>query len=192
MGTTYKGLYEPATSETNWTATVNGNFTALADGVGKLFLPASTGFNQAGAGPIVAGTFPNQVWYFALADGVSAGAVWLFQFPSIGQPSATFTVRPYWYAAASDNTTAKVRWQMDAKNLDVVAGGVLGAGTTIAWTGDAGPHLGATPYFETGTVSTGLSVPPANTIRLAVQRIGADAADGYAGEARLLGVQLSF
>jgi hypothetical protein len=189
MGTNYKGLYLPVTSEVGWQTLINDNFSTLIDLAGTQYLPAAVGLNEAGTAPSVGGTFPNQYRVHVLPNGSTAGVQWVFCLFHAAATS-TFTVRPFWQPQTTDATAHSVRWQMSVKRFDTTGtttGGVNGVGTVQEWTGDSAVHSGAITYLETGLATT-VTVPPNCPVRLAVSRLGGDALDTHVGDINLHGV----
>lgn len=192
MGTTYKGLYLPATSEVGWQTLVNDNFTTIADDLDQ-FLPATTGRDNTGAVCALFGTFPNTFPYFLLANSVTAGATWVLRMP--GDMTNGITCKPVWLPSTTDSAAHAVQWQFNVRQ--VFQGGDIGstaAGTsdTVAWTGASSAHNGNQAYYETGTTSTALTLVAGNLMRVSISRLGADALDTYLADVRLLGMTIGY
>jgi hypothetical protein len=191
MGTTYKGLYLPSTSETAWTASINANFTTIADGLkADIFLPAATGINQAGSPASTISTFPNQISYHSLVNAATNGATWVMSLPL--DCSAGVVARPVWFPSATDASAHAVRWSFDLRRLDAVdIGG--GPSDTVAWTGGATARVVNKGVIdEVAGTSTALTLVAGSVLRVSISRIGADALDTYVGNVQLLGLTIGY
>jgi hypothetical protein len=196
MGTTYKGLYLPSTSETAWTASINANFTTIADALALdrfVFLPASDGLSSADAAAAnVGGTFPSAIAGFSLANAATSGAYWTFCMPADASDDV-ITIRPAWVPGSTDPAAHSVQWSVELKSIYAsgVGSTVSAAGGTLTLTGVAAARTADTFVLETGT-TTSTNRSAGDIIRLNLSRIGADAADTYVGSVKLVGVRIDY
>lgn len=194
MGVTYKGLYQPATSEVGWQTTVNTNFATIADNMDE-FLPAGTGVDHNGAAPALFGTFPNAFPYFLCADSAVNGASWVLRMPDAFSPAGV-SCAPVWTPTVTDSAAHTVRWSFNIRQI--VAGGDLGsvaAGTqdTVAWTSTSVAHGANVVFYDAGATSTGVvTFAAGNVIRVSLSRLGTDSLDTFLAGVRLLGVTIGY
>jgi hypothetical protein len=170
-----------------WTAFAHGA-SDHTDTTHSLFVPVSQMIVNGGTA-VTLGAGDDQLATVNLADGATQGIYTLVGFP-LGMPDNTAVIRPVWTPSATDAAgTAAVRWTMNQRTLTAGAD-VTAAGTVATWTGDAAAKTANRRVVETGTA--GISLVGAAQLRLALSRVGADAADTYVGDVRLLGIRVDF
>lgn len=155
----------------------------------KVFLDAASAKLDA-ATAVNIGASPDLTGVIAYADAATQRAFWTFEVPDDWN-SGVITAQPVWSPGATDGVAHTVRWTL--RSQAVGAGvTVTNAGTDAAFTGASAARTVGVVVYDTAT-STGITPAAAGDLfRIALARIGADAADTYVGVVNLLGIILSY
>lgn len=160
-----------------------------ADVTRKLWLPgANAKLDTATAANI--GASPDLTGVVAYADAATQGAFWSFMVPA-DWASGVITIQPVWSPGSTDATSHTVRWSLVAKAI-AAGSTVTAAGTTVLFTGASAARTVGVVVYDTATSTTLTPAAAGDWFRLALRRIGADAADTYVGVVNLIGVIVSY
>lgn len=156
-------------------------------GYSSTFLPAHALIVDAGVPPAFDATIPGYLFDAATLERVAG----VFQFPRSWERSNEVHFRVHWTKTTS--AAGNVRWKLRRRNASV------GAVIDAAWTDDASVTLTTTDnnladehlITEFTSLAVG-SLRPGDSLLFHIERDAADAADTYAADARLLGVDVIY
>lgn len=184
--TSARGIVELATDgESASGVAVQGNDSRIAQAT------ICMGANECGSALALSMESTSRVPYRAIPDGVTSVLSWTVTLPPRPLPAGGWTLRVRW-AGLSDAgvPTGNVRFSYNIRRwVDTEAFNVLNAtsfSVTVATVGTDNQQQ--TDSLVTGSTIDGAQ--PGDTITVTVRRLGADAADTFAGAVQLLSVEL--
>lgn len=135
------------------------------------------------------GTSPDGYSAWVCADAATRGVFATVELPADAKASSPVNLVIEWTASLSENSTV-VQWSVNA-NARAHSESLIVAGTTTAFTGISQNRINHTLTQETSTEILA-SADAGELIRLNVRRLGSDAADTYTGDARIVGLRLTY
>lgn len=137
---------------------------------------------------------PDLMTFATLADGATEGAYWKLFIPKDWASGGITAIIHYAPAATDANATHTIRWQTRVAEFVDGTTDYAVAETSAQFTGDAKARTTRVYYKEQAVALGGGYTPSAAGVigKVAVYRIGANAADTYVGNVRLIGLELQY